>query len=252
MTTPTLLRPFLFIIGYLVIGMVIVISLEQLRLENRMISSLTILLAFLVFNLILNHFLDLKNELRNFWSLKKIWLLPVGLTGGLLIAVFPLLLSLLVSGTHFSDITLAQEVSVSGIVTTLFIVSWEELWFRGLIVNYCRRYLSATWLSLLMGLLFVLLHFLNPKIDLIQAGPALFFAGALLTLLYLSFQSIWLPIGLHFGNNYANGLFSYASEQDPWFGKDGYVSALLLATLFFLFVKKRRQDLAKEINNTTY
>ena len=81
----------------------------------------------------------------------------------------------------------------------------------------------------------MILHVMNPEIDLLKSGPTLFFAGALLTLLYFYFRNIWLPVGLHFGNNY---LMVESNLDKHWFlGSEGYFGAILLAILFILFVK---------------
>lgn len=81
----------------------------------------------------------------------------------------------------------------------------------------------------------MLVHSINPNIDLLKTGPTLFFAGALLTIVYFYFKTIWLPIGLHFGNNF----LSIGSNLDKhWlFGTEGYLGALVLTILFMLFVK---------------
>ena len=87
----------------------------------------------------------------------------------------------------------------------------------------------------------MLMHILNPKINLLQVGPALFFAGALLTILYFNYKTIWLPIGLHFGNNIVGSFVTTTKENDVFFGGDGYLSAMLLAGLFFFFVIRSKK-----------
>lgn len=234
---------------YLVIGLVFIVSVEALKLSTQL-SSVFILIAFIGLNLIFSYTLKLKTELYEFWSLKKVWLILSGTLAGLTIALFPLFSGLVVLNLSASEIIIFKAFSFSAIVTTFMIVSWEELWFRGLVVSYCNRFISATRLSLVVGFLFAVLHVLNPKIDLLRSGPALFFAGALLTIVYLHFQSIWLPIGLHFGNNYANSIFSSELNNHLWFGNDGYLSALLLAVLFMVFAKlqqKRNSERTKPL-----
>ena len=84
-------------------------------------------------------------------------------------------------------------------------------------------------------LLFMLVHLLNPDITLLKSGPTLFFAGAFLTLVYFHFKTIWLPIGIHFGNNY---LTLRSNLDGHWlFGEEGYFEATILAILFLIFVK---------------
>lgn len=81
----------------------------------------------------------------------------------------------------------------------------------------------------------MMVHLLNPEINLLKTGPTLFFAGAFLTIVYFYFKTIWLPIGLHFGNNY---LIIQSNLDTHWlFGNEGYLGAIILALLFLLFVK---------------
>lgn len=86
-----------------------------------------------------------------------------------------------------------------------------------------------------MGMLFMLIHLMNPEINLLRTGPTLFFAGAFLTIIYFYFKTIWLPIGLHFGNNY---LTLENKLENHWLlGNEGYIGAFILAALFLVFVK---------------
>ncbi|MCD6013636.1 MAG: hypothetical protein K0Q79_3498 [Flavipsychrobacter sp.] len=86
----------------------------------------------------------------------------------------------------------------------------------------------------------MLMHAMNPAIDLLKKGPALFFAGALLTILYFYFRSIWIPIGLHFGNNYTGTFLKNKLDTDAFWGGDGYLTAIILGLCFVYFVRKMR------------
>src|SRR5690606_3832395 len=105
-------------------------------------------------------------------------------------------------------------------------------------LNYCNRRLSSVTLSLATGLLFMLIHLLNPQVDLFQSGPTLFFAGSLLTILYFYYKTIWLSIGIHFGNNILQSITEWEMESDILFGNEGYIEAILLAGLFIAFTMK--------------
>lgn len=54
-------------------------------------------------------------------------------------------------------------------------------------------------------------HLLNPEFDFLRQAPNLFFAGYLLSFLYLKFNNIWLPLGFHFANNISNDIFEQLS-----------------------------------------
>lgn len=231
------LKSYLIILGHLIIGLSIIVSIQQLKLPTWLSASVLILLAFVFLNLIHFYFFKLRNEITEFWSIRKIAYLPIGIIGGGLIAISPTFLGFITGQLSASDISFNTGFSVSSIGLTFVIIAWEELWFRGIFLNYCNRHLSSINLSLTIGLLFMLVHLLNPKIDLFKTGLTLFFAGALLTILYFYFKSIWLPIGLHFGNNYLNSILDTRFETDTLFGDEGYIGTIILAGLFLTFVK---------------
>lgn len=243
------LKSYLIILGHLIIGLSIIVSIQQLKLPTWLSASVLILLAFIFLNLTHFYFFKLKNEIREFWSIRKIAYLPIGIICGGLIAISPTFLALISGQLSISDISFNSDLSITSIGLTFVIIAWEELWFRGIFLNYCNRYLSAINLSLTIGLLFMLVHLLNPKIDLLKTGPTLFFAGALLTILYFYFKTIWLPVGLHFGNNSLNSIIEAKFETDILFGTEGYVGTIVLAILFFTFVKliigKNKEQLLK-------
>ncbi|MCD6069299.1 MAG: hypothetical protein K0S33_4125 [Bacteroidetes bacterium] len=228
------IKSYLLIGGYLVAGFLI-IGIAQLLKVPAWLAPAFLLLLFVAMNVFTARLFRLGSEIGTFWSLRKILYLPVGILAGGLIAVSPALAALLSGQVSPAGITFGSPFTLSSIVSTLLIVAWEELWFRGIYLNRCRHYLSAIHISLTIGLLFTLVHLLNPEIELVRSGPALFFAGALLTLVYFYFKTIWLPIGLHFGNNYLSP--DSAIKNDWLFGNEGYLGACILAALFLMFVK---------------
>ena len=92
-----------------------------------------------------------------------------------------------------------------------------------------------------MGSIFMIIHLLNPEIKIIQQGPALFFAGSFLTILYFYYKTIWLPLGLHFGNNFLGSRITAGDNTDILFGEEGYMGAIVLAGLFFIFIFKLKK-----------
>ncbi|MFG1939146.1 CPBP family intramembrane glutamic endopeptidase [Micromonospora tulbaghiae] len=85
----------------------------------------------------------------------------------------------------------------------------EELMFRGLLFRLVEERLG-TWLSLLLtGVLFGLMHLLNPDASLWGATAIAIEAGFMLAACYAATRNLWVPIGLHFGWNFAaGGVFS--------------------------------------------
>ncbi len=231
------LKSYFMIFAHLALGMLIIATIQQVSLPKWLSASVPIMLSFLVLNLVESFVLKLHNEVREFWSLRRTAYLPIGIACGGLIAFTPTALGFLTSQISPSDISFNTNFSLISIGVTLTIISWEELWFRGIFLNYSNRKLSSITLSVIMGFLFMVLHILNPKIDLLNAGPPLFFAGAFLTIVYFYFRTIWLPIGLHFGNNYMSSLVNTNSSAGALLGSEGYISTIVLAILFFVFVK---------------
>jgi membrane protease YdiL (CAAX protease family) len=202
-----------------------------------------VFLAFLFLNLTQLYIYKLKKELKEYWTTRKMSFLLFGFLGGTLIALSPILIGLVSGQLHSSEIAFNSDISIASIGLTFIIIAWEELWFRGLFLNYCNRHLSSIHLSLTIGFLFMLIHILNPQIHLLKTGTALFFAGALLTILYFYFKTIWLPLGLHFGNNFTETFIKTNKETDIWIGNEGYLTTIVLAGLFFFFFIKTKKNI---------
>ncbi len=144
---------------------------------------------------------------------------------------------------------------------TLVVPLLEELLFRGFILGVLLRSCTRVGALLLTSTLFSIVHFLkSPESSLApgsinwlsgfvalghsfwQFGNPLLFFGGFFTLFAvgciladarLRTRSLWLPIGLHAGWIFANGLFSRTAHREllalPWIGKDLLVGVLPLA-----------------------
>jgi uncharacterized protein len=102
--------------------------------------------------------------------------------------------------------------SAAGAVTLLgFMVAaatTEELVFRGVLFRIIEERLG-TWVALVLtGLLFGLMHLFNENASLWGALAIAIEAGGMLGAAYVATRRLWLPIGLHFGWNFAEaGVF---------------------------------------------
>ena len=87
----------------------------------------------------------------------------------------------------------------------------EELLFRGVLFRLVEERFG-TWTSLLLtGLVFGLVHLFNPDASLWGAIAIAVEAGFMLGACYAATRNLWVPIGLHFGWNFAlGGVFSVA------------------------------------------
>ena len=110
----------------------------------------------------------------------------------------------LMGGYHVHGIgSVSGAVGMVGFMAAAAVT--EELMFRGLLFRLVEERLG-TWLSLLLtGVLFGLMHLLNPDASLWGATAIAIEAGFMLAACYAATRNLWVPIGLHFGWNFAAG-----------------------------------------------
>jgi membrane protease YdiL (CAAX protease family) len=79
----------------------------------------------------------------------------------------------------------------------------EELLFRGILFRIVEQW-AGTWTALVLtAVLFGLSHLFTPHATLWGATAIAIEAGAMLAAAYAATRTLWVPIGLHFGWNYA-------------------------------------------------
>lgn len=142
----------------------------------------------------------------------------------------------------------------------------EELLFRGVVQRILEERVG-TWISLsFTSVIFGAMHLLNPHASLWGAVVIALTAGTMLGAAYLATRKLWLPIGIHFGWNFAaSGIFSTevsgngtpqgildASTSGPVllsggdFGPEASLYTLvfaLLTTVVLLWIARRRGNL---------
>ncbi|WP_250291162.1 CPBP family intramembrane glutamic endopeptidase [Streptomyces atroolivaceus] len=142
----------------------------------------------------------------------------------------------------------------------------EELLFRGVLFRIIEER-TGTWIALtLTGALFGAMHLFNPHASLWGALAIAIEAGGMLAAAYAATRNLWLPIGLHFGWNFAaagifstevsgndtqQGLLDTVTSGPTWvtggdFGPEGSVYAVLfgiLATIGFMWLARKRGNL---------
>ncbi|GLZ15543.1 CAAX amino protease [Actinomadura sp. NBRC 104425] len=142
----------------------------------------------------------------------------------------------------------------------------EELMFRGVLFRLIEQRLG-TWIAMVLtGALFGAFHLTNPHASLWGAIAIMIEAGGMLAAAYAATRNLWLPIGLHFGWNFAEaGIFSTevsgngATEgllnsdiSGPAFYTGGSfgpeasppaITFCVLATIVFLWLAHRRGNL---------
>ncbi|GIJ48272.1 CAAX amino protease [Virgisporangium aliadipatigenens] len=140
----------------------------------------------------------------------------------------------------------------------------EELAFRGLLFRTLEERFGTYRSMAVSGALFGLLHLVNSGATLRGAIAIAFQAGLMLAAVYAATRSLWLPIGIHFGWNVAQGaifgttvsgaedarkglldgvLDGPAALTGGGFGPEGSVLSVLVGlavTVVFLRIAKRR------------
>ncbi|XTZ17475.1 lysostaphin resistance A-like protein [Micromonospora echinospora] len=139
----------------------------------------------------------------------------------------------------------------------------EELLFRGVLFRTIEERAGTLIALALTGVVFGAIHLANPDASLWGATAIAIEAGFMLAACYAATRNLWVPIGLHFGWNFAaGGIFSVvvsgngeskglleASTSGPValsggvFGPEGSLPAVLagvVLTVVFLWLAKRR------------
>jgi membrane protease YdiL (CAAX protease family) len=99
--------------------------------------------------------------------------------------------------------SLGGALGLFGIMASAAVV--EEVLFRGLLFRIVEQW-TGTWIALVLSaLLFGLSHLGNPDATLWGATAIAIEAGCMLAAAYAATRTLWLPIGLHFGWNFAVG-----------------------------------------------
>ena len=150
----------------------------------------------------------------------------------------------------------------------------EELLFRGVLFRIVEER-TGTWIALVLtGVVFGAMHLANPDASLWGATAIAIEAGFMLAACYAATRNLWVPIGLHFGWNFAaGGIFSVvvsgngdskglleASTSGPValsggdFGPEGSLYTVLAGvalTVVFLWLAKRRGHIVPRRRRTT-
>jgi uncharacterized protein len=132
----------------------------------------------------------------------RIALLPLGILIGLI--WFGLLIAMLYASGHYQINGLAfPNRLVSAGIFAIGTAIWEEVTFRGLLFRVTEQ-AFGTWVGVAVSAIaFGALHGLNPNASLAASIAIILESGILLAAAYFATRTLWLPIGLHFGWNFA-------------------------------------------------
>jgi membrane protease YdiL (CAAX protease family) len=188
---------------------------------------------------------------------------------GLLIG-FGLFTAVIVNIASVGDYRVDGWGSLSGAVALLGFMAaaavTEEVLFRGVLFRVVEGWLGTWWALALTGALFGASHLLNPHASLWGALAIVVEGGGMLAAAYAATRTLWLPIGLHFAWNFAEGglfgtdvsgtdqpqgLLHGVMSGSTWitggdFGPEGSLYSVLagvIVTTVFLIIARRRGNL---------
>jgi len=132
----------------------------------------------------------------------RIALLPLGVLVGMV--WFGLLIAMLYVGGHYQNDRLAfPNRLLPAVIFAMGTAIWEEVTFRGLLFRVTEQ-AFGTWVGVAVSAIaFGALHGLNPNASLAASVAIILESGILLAAAYFATRTLWLPIGLHFGWNFA-------------------------------------------------
>jgi membrane protease YdiL (CAAX protease family) len=148
-------------------------------------------------------------------------LTSLGLIFGLVIFSITIALVALAGSYHIVSWSWSNALIV-GFIALLADAAAEEIVFRGFIFRTCRD-LWGTWIALaISAVLFGAIHAFNPHASAVSSVAIAIEAGVLLGVAYAVTESLWFPIGIHAGWNFAESMIYGAN-----------VSGITVHTSFF-------------------
>lgn len=247
------IKTYLVLFFYIILGYVFMIFPELylpppgeggLDKTGNFIFQFSVLALITITNAVTAYKFNLRNELSAFWSINKIGYFPIGILVGILVMSAPVILGLFSGKGTWSDLKFQYEIPSLEPIAIFFLIIitlWEELWFRGIYLNYAKRHLSILQISLFMGLLFMISYSLYSKGNFLMVSPNFFILGMLFIFLYFNYRTNWLTFGIMLGVNMATADSPF---KDHWLiGQFGILSAILWGLLLFWTVNKYKKKL---------
>jgi uncharacterized protein len=129
----------------------------------------------------------------------------LGLIFGLVIFSITIALIALAGSYHIIGWSWSNALIV-GFIALIADAVAEEIVFRGFIFRTCRD-LWGTWIALAISALFFgAIHAFNPHATVVSSVAIAVEAGVLLAVAYAVTESLWFPIGIHAGWNFAESM----------------------------------------------
>jgi uncharacterized protein len=141
--------------------------------------------------------------------------LSAGIAGGILLLSSVVALLALLGNARFTGAN-SPAILVGPVAMALSSGVFEELLIRGILFRVVERGLG-TWISMgVSAAFFGAAHMANPGASLFTSAAIALEAGIMLAAAYTATRRLWLPIGIHFGWNFAQGgIFGIAVSGNP-------------------------------------
>jgi membrane protease YdiL (CAAX protease family) len=192
------------------------VLLFEISPENLLLNQAIALFAITISVFLARHFLDKRSPTS--LGIKLDARMVFDVLTGMLIAFSMMGLIYLIEW-YFGWLTFEgfawQVDTISNVVlnTLLYLgifilVGWnEELLFRGYRLQNLSDGLNPVWGVIISSVWFGIVHLANPNTEAkVFVAVGIFLAGVFLAYGYLSTKQLWLPIGLHIGWNFFEGV----------------------------------------------
>jgi len=166
-------------------------------------GSITILVMYALYKIVLRRLGDEpRDDLASRDAMRG---LGIGIAGGFAIMTITVAIAALLGVYRITGWGSWEDfvwILVRGGLVAGFV---EELLFRGILFRWVEQ-LGGSWVALVLtSVLFGLGHYGNQNATVFSSIAIALEAGILLGAAYMYAQSLWLPIGLHFGWNVTQG-----------------------------------------------
>lgn len=205
-----------FLLIFFAIPFSLLIFIFGVSPDNLLLNQAIALFATTLSVFLARRFLD-KRSLASLGLKFDQWFLP-DILAGILITFFVMGLIYLIEWSlgwlTFDGFAWQTDAMSKVILNTLLyigvfiLVGWnEELLFRGYRLQNLTDGLNPIWGVLISSIWFGIAHLANPNSDSkIFVAIGIFLAGIFLAYGYITTKQLWLPIGLHLGWNFFEGV----------------------------------------------
>lgn len=212
-----LILPYFFIvstfqlIAYNIIGLPIDSKVGEIPLIQKFVIILSTCIGSYLTILIFRRYIDKETvfSLGFAFDRKSKKTLLIGFVLGLLIISFGFISLIACNELYFIGFEIdIFKLLLSGVIFIL-ISFYEELLFRGYILNNLLASINKYIALMISSVLFVIIHLINPHLNLISFINILL-AGILLGLPYIYTKNLWFSFTFHFSWNFFQGtIFGY-------------------------------------------